>query len=167
MQRRDFFKASATGAAIALAPSTFLTGCSPDQVVQDVEGVLKESASITAAAGQTAWSADFTLAANALQAAYNVWDDSVKSTTGQKVAAMLNALVAATAVILPTDPYAPLINELVALVDLALNFWPASVAVSAIRNPHIGAVPPPKSYDDAKRRWNTLAVGSLAAARIR
>jgi hypothetical protein len=172
-----FLQAGGTIAVAAVLPE--FTGCSPAQVVLDVEGVLKEAASITAAAGQTTWSNDFTTAANALQAAYNVWDQSTTSTTGQKIAALLNALVAATAIILPTDPFASLINELVALADLALSFWPGNaqsvvapslsprVTLMNPANPHVGAATPPKSYKDALARWNALAVGPLAKAQIK
>jgi hypothetical protein len=168
MNRRELLKAGGTIAVMAVMPE--FTGCSPAQVVLDVEGVLKEAAAITAAAGQTNWSADFSAAADALQAAYNVWDQSTTSTTGQKIEAVLNALVAATAAVLPNDPYAALINECVALADLALGFWGGVAAPNAlgrVRNPHVGAVPPPTSYKDAKRRWNTLCVGPLAGARIK
>ena len=142
------------------------TACSPAQVVQDVEGVLKEAAAITGAAGQTQWSAEFTTAADSLQAAYAIWDQSTTRTKGQKIQAALNALVAATAVILPNDPYAVLINEMVALADLALGFWPSST-VQARYNSHVNAVAPPTSYKDARKRWNELAIGNLAAARIK
>jgi len=168
MNRRSFLKLSSTSAAIAvLPPSLLFTGCSVAQVVLDVEGVLKEAAAITQNAGQTAWSAELTQAADALQAAYSVWDQSTTSTTGQKIAALLNALVATTAIILPNDPWSALINEMVALADLALSFWPGSTSVTYSRNPHVGAVLPPVSYKDAKRRWNTLAVGPLAGAKIK
>jgi hypothetical protein len=170
MKRRELLKASI---AVGICGSTL--GCTPAQVVGDVEAVLKEAQSIMVAAGQTTWAAEFGTAAAALQAAYAVWDDSTTSTPGQKIAAALNAIVAATAAILPNDPYAPLIDELVALADLALSFWPAPAAsTNAVRasrvvqiNPHVNAVPPPKSYQDALTRWNTLAVGNLAGARIR
>jgi hypothetical protein len=171
MNRRQLLATAGRGlAGYALVRSALMiSGCNVAQVVLDVEGVLEEAAAITGAAGQTTWSADFTTAANALQAAYNVWDQSTTSSTGQKIAALLNALVAATAIILPNDPFAPLIDECVALAELALSFWPTSTAVTAravVRNLHIGAVLPPVSYKDALARWNAIAVGPLAAARI-
>lgn len=163
MNRRELFKAGGAIGILAVLPA--IEGCNVAQVVLDVEGVLREAAAITQNAAQSAWSAELTTAADALQAAYNIWDQSTTSTTGQKIAALLNAVVAATAIILPNDPWAPLINEMVALADLALSFWPASV--SASYNPHVGAVLPPVDYKDAKRRWNTLAVGEMAGARIK
>ena len=163
MQRRTFI-ASSTAFAIS-GPTLLMEACSPAQVVADVEGVMNKAAAILTAAGQTTWAAEFRTASQALQAAYAMWDQSTTSTVGQKVAAALNAIVAATAIILPNDPFASLIDECVALADLALGFW-TTKALSVAHNPHIGAVPAPKSAADAKRRWNTLSVGPLAAAHI-
>ena len=174
MKRRQFIKAGGALGITAFLP--MLQGCpTVAQVVLDVEGVLTEGEAVLNAAGQTAWANELGDAVTALKAAYTVWDQSTTSTTGQKVEVLLNALVAATAAILPNDPWASLIDQLVALVDLTLSFFPGLATAAApgvVRptvapNPHIGAVLPPVSYKDAKSRWNALAVGPLAGARIK
>jgi hypothetical protein len=151
-----------------------LTGCTPSQIEQTIEGILTESAAITKAAGQIAWSQDLTTAAADVQLAWNTYQAGANATTAQKLVSVLNAVIAVTAAVLPNDPYASLIDELVALVELGINLLtsksaptPAVAAHTLGRtNPHIGAVPTPTSAAEAKTRWNAKAIGPLAKAAI-
>ena len=148
-----------------------LEGCpTVASVVAAVETVLKESEAILTSAGQTAWSSRLNDAYVALQAAYAAWDGSTTTTTGQKIDALLNALVAATNAVLPNDPYATLIDELVALAELAIGFFgakpTANVAGVEAPNPHIHAVAPPVNAADSKRRFNAAAVAAGLTAKI-
>jgi hypothetical protein len=167
MNRRDFTKL--TGLAIVGGPALLsLEGCpTVASVVAAVETVLKESEAILTSAGQTAWSSRLNDAYVALQAAYAAWDHSTTTTTGQKIDALLNALVAATNAVLPDDPYAALIDELVALAELAIGFFGAkpTANVATVPNPHVGAVPEPKSGADSKRRFNAIVAANPALAK--
>ena len=146
---------------MALPAVLALTGCTPSQVVQAVEGFLTEAAALLKAAGQTTWAANLQTAANDVQIAFNVWQAGPTSTTAQKVEAALNAAVAVTAAILPNDPFAQLIDELVAVATLAINLLGPNTALAAhamgAPNPHVGAVPLPVDAKAALDRWNTKA----------
>ena len=168
--RRHFIASAAACVALPL-----LEGCpTVAQVVQATEGVLTEGETILNTVGQPAWAAAFGAAVNGLKAGYAVWDHSPTSTTGQKVEALLNALVAATASVLTTDPFTQLIDELVGLTDFAIGLFAGvpAAGVTALElspsNPHVGAVQAPKSYREAKARWNKIVAANpaLAGARL-
>ena len=146
LSRRDFGR-GAIGmlGASALGGAALLEGCNSGTVINDINVILQQAAAVLAVVEPNApWVAEFKLAIAALMTAEQQWQ------TGgavQIVIDALNAVVAVTAVIPLTAPYAPLIDILVAGIETVIAVLapspspvvPANVKATRQGNPHVGA----------------------------
>lgn len=175
--RREFMQRG--GAALAASPAllVLLEGCTPAEVVSDLNVVLSEATNIIAAIEPNApWFTAYKNAVAALKVAEQGW------TGGGAVSVVIEALQTVedvTAVIPLTEPYSPLIDVLVASIDTALLALagllkpikqpapqPAPLAArAALNNPHKGRAKV-KNAADSKAQFNAGATGPLAIARI-
>jgi hypothetical protein len=171
-----------SGSFIVTIPAT---GCSESQVVGEINTVLTQATNVLAVVdpSNTALIADLQNGIAALKAAEASW----QSGSGvQIVINALNTIEDITAVIPLTAEFSPLIDVLVAGIEVALNaLWPSSTLTAAVTgtspaiamkahtlqhvNPHKGRVtlshPSAKAF---KAQWNAVAKANprLAAAVI-
>jgi hypothetical protein len=129
MNRRRFLKVmGASGTILVIWP---LNGCNATAVENEINVVLKEAAAVLAvAAPGAAWVTQLQVAIAALATAEQQWQ------TGgavQIVIDALNTIVAITAVIPITAAYSPLIDVLVAAIEVVLAALPAATSSVATR----------------------------------
>lgn len=145
----------------------FTTGCTPSQVINEVNTVLTEATNVLVVAEPGApWVPQLQAAVVALKTAEATWQSGG---TAQIVIDALNTVEAITAVIPMTAVYSPLIDVLVAgieavIVALEPTVPPAQLKVRITRtaNPHVGRVTIPHQAfhsrsTDFKVMWNDTA----------
>lgn len=177
MNRRKFLATSAI--AVTATGLLAIEGCSPSTVVNEINVVLTEAASILTTVDPGAvWVVDFQAAVTALQTAEKAWQGG---STVQIVIDALNTLVAVTAAIPVTAPYSGLVDVFVAAIEVILASLPTStpsVGAKSQRlnhvNPRIGRVTIQHHLfhsraSDFKRAWNAEVDKnpSLSSATIR
>lgn len=155
-----------------LPVTTTATGCSGQQVVNEINVVLQQAAAVLAVAEPNApWVPQLKNAIGALLTAEQTWQTGGKA---QIVIDALNTIVAITAVIPVTAVYSPLIDVLVAGIEaviVAMNPLvvnppgPTPVAATAARNPHVGAYTIHRHWyhspsTDFRDAWNSVATHS-------
>jgi len=165
LTRRAFGKQTAVlVAAGALGPSLVLDGCS-STVINEINIVLKEAAAVLAVAEPGAsWLEPLQNAIGALMTAEQEWQSG---NTVQLVIDALNTIVAVTAAIPLTEVYSPLIDVLVAGIEMVLAALPqsannAGAKATAAGNKHIGRTVIQRHWyhseaTDFKDTWNGVA----------
>jgi hypothetical protein len=144
---------------------TTTTGCSGSQVVNEINVVLQEAASVLAVAEPNSpWVPELKQAIAALMTAEQQWQTGG---TVQIVIDALNTIVAITAVIPITSVYSPLIDVLVAGIEAILAALPQSSTMTAVRatpqaNPHVNAYKLQHHFlhspaGNFKLNWNDVA----------
>jgi hypothetical protein len=166
--RRQFGKSAVGVLGItALGGVSLAEGCTSSSVINEINVILQEAASVLAVVEPNApWVADFKNAIAALMVAEQQWDTGG---TVQLVIDALNTVVAITAVIPLTAPYSPLIDILVAGIEAVLAALPqssnnAGVRAMASGNPHVGRYQFQKHWyrstptaGEFKSAWNASA----------
>lgn len=152
-----------------------LTGCTSASTVNEINVVLTEATNILVVADpNAAWVPDLKAAVVALKTSEASWQAGGPI---QDVDDALNTIIAVTAVIPQTEKYSPLIDVLVAGVEVILGALPVtSSAVTAhaitVNNPHLGMVTIPHKFAHSRTKefiaaWNKAAVDNdLATATI-
>lgn len=148
------------------------TGCTPTQVVAEVNVVIDQATNIIAVADPGAsWLPELRQAVASLKAAEASWQGGGVINV---VISSLNTVEAIVAVIPQTAAYAPLVAVLVAGIEAILvAFEPQPAAVRANRamvtnsNPYVGRVKV-SSVKDSRKQWNAIvdANPQLALARL-
>lgn len=150
------------------------TGCTPTQVVAEVNVVIDQATNIIAVADPGAsWLPQLRQAVASLKAAEATWQGGGVVNV---VISALNTVEAIVAVIPQTAAYAPLVAVLVAGIEaILIAFEPqqpaaakkASRAMVANSNPYIGRAKV-ASVKDSKKQWNAIvdANPQLALARL-
>lgn len=172
--------------AVMLVTTGVTTGCSTASTVNEINIVLTQATNILAVAGPGAtWVPQLQTAIAALKTAEAGWQSGGPI---QNVENALNTIVAITAVIPLTAKYSPLIDVLVAGIEIILENLPggAAVAVAAaptsgvsahvaaqvVSNPHLGRVTIKHHFmhnrtKEFKAAWNDAArTNDLANAAI-
>lgn len=172
--------------AVMLVTTGVTTGCSTASTVNEVNIVLTQATNILAVADPGAtWVPKLQAAIGALKTAEASWQ---AGGAVQDVENALNTIVAITAVIPLTAQYSPLIDVLVAGIEIILANLPggAAVAVAAaptngvsahvaaqvVSNPHLGRVTIKHHFmhnrtNEFKAAWNDAATANgIAGATI-
>jgi hypothetical protein len=166
MDRRNFITQS-IAATVGIIVIPTVSGCG---AVTDLNAILKAAQNFLSVADPNAsWLPDFKAAVNTLVTADLDW--TADSSTSTKVVDALNALEAVTSVIPLTAVYSPLIDVLVAGIEIVLATFGSSTAqvaqakISSSRNVRIGRVTIPRHAfrsfaSDFKLSWNAAAINA-------
>jgi hypothetical protein len=137
-----------------------MTGCNSSQVINEINVVLTETATVLSVADpNAAWVPELQKAVAALKTAEASWQSG---STVQLVIDALNTIEAITAVIPQTAAYSPLIDVLVAGIEAILAALPASTTAKVSMNSHLGRYTLVKHWyrtpaGNFKANWNDVA----------